>query len=147
MQDVDRNRDRTELEYQTAQDSAQHHDQLIWSTAGIVWGASLILLGFVLSGLTDDQGRIVRTIIAVFGLILIGVVWSFALIWRGVRNRKYEACWAIEEQGGFQQRHHSRERRDYPKRSMTILHGLVSVLFIGVWLLVIISLWCPALRE
>ena len=146
MQDVDRNLDRTELEYQTAQESAHHHDQLIWTTAGIVWGASLVLLGFVLSGLAEESGRVVRTAIASFGLILICVVWRFMLVWRAVRNRKYEVCWSIEELPGFQQKHHSREKRDYPRGTMTKWYGVVSVLFIGVWLMVIIGLWCPALR-
>ena len=30
------------VEYQAAQDSAQHHDSLVWTTTGIIWGAGLV---------------------------------------------------------------------------------------------------------
>ena len=135
--------DRTELEYQTAQDSAHHHDQLLRTTAGIIWGGSLVLLGFALSGQSEGSSRVLRTIIAAFGLGLICIVWRFALVWRAVRNRKYEVCRAIEALPGFIHKHHLREGREYPAGLMTRWYGIVSVAFILVWLFVIVSLWCP----
>ena len=37
------------VEYQAAQTSAEHHDGLIWSISGVVWAASLVLLGILLA--------------------------------------------------------------------------------------------------
>jgi hypothetical protein len=134
--------DRTELEYQTAQDSAQHHDQLLWTTTGIIWGGSLVLLGLVLASPAEGSTRVIRTVIALFGLVLICVLWRFAFVWRSLRNRKYEVCKAIEEQPGFLHKHHQRESRKYPAGTMTWWYGAVSVGFILVWLFVIVGLWC-----
>ena len=32
-------------EYKATQDSAQHHDNLLWYVSSIVWGGNLVLLG------------------------------------------------------------------------------------------------------
>jgi hypothetical protein len=133
--------DRTDLEYQTAQSSAEHHDQLIWATAGIAWGASLVLLGFVLKGVLESAARVLPTIIALFGLIFICAVWRFARVWRNVRNRKYSACWELERSPQFTQKHHTRERSEYPAGTMTWWFTLVSISFILIWILVILAIW------
>ncbi len=39
------------VEYQTAQDSAEHHDALLWNVTAIIWGANLVLIGFVLQSI------------------------------------------------------------------------------------------------
>jgi hypothetical protein len=43
------------LEYDKAQDSAQHHDTLLWTSVSFIFGGMLVLLGFVLNSL-DTPG-------------------------------------------------------------------------------------------
>ena len=133
------------LEYQTAQNSAQHHDQLVWTTTGILWGASLIILGFVLTGIDSTSvPRILLTAVSVLGITLVLVLWRFVHIWRGVKLRKYAVCRDLEELQGspFMKKHHSTEHGKYPSRfRMMPCHATVSALFVVVWLVVIMAVW------
>ena len=133
--------DRIEIEYQTAQDSAHHQDQLIWTTTGILWTANVIFLGFVLSGLGKDGVRLVLSVLCFLGAFLTAMVWRFSLIWREVRNRKYKVCQAIEQSGGFVHKHHTAEETAYPKGSMTKWYRVVSVVFILVWVFIAVAVW------
>jgi hypothetical protein len=145
MDDNDRPGDYAELEYQTAQDSAQHHDQLIWTSTSLMWVASLVLLGFVLQGLRDGTDRLVLTAAAGLGVGMILVQWRFRNIWRGVMTRKYEACQTLERLDGFAAKHHSREARDYPRGAMGRLYVATSLAFISVWIFLVATLWWPSL--
>lgn len=58
------------VEYQAAQDSAHHHDNMLWSTTSIMWGASLLVIGFVLQHLEDATLRPLITALSVLGLVL-----------------------------------------------------------------------------
>ena len=35
------------VEYQAAQESAQHHDNLVWTVTALIWGGMLVLLEMV----------------------------------------------------------------------------------------------------
>jgi hypothetical protein len=80
------------VEYQSAQDSAQHHDNLVWTTTGIIWGSSLILLGFVITSLNTPPLKLVITASSILGLLLCIYVWLAALQFASVRNQKYSRC-------------------------------------------------------
>ena len=76
-----------------AQASAQHHD-LIWSATGLSWGASLILLGFVLENLAKNSAPAATTApgpalnlaplaVSVLAIVLLGYLWYTAVVDRG----------------------------------------------------------------
>jgi hypothetical protein len=46
------------VEYDKAQDSAQHHDSLVWTSVSFIFGGMLVLLRFVLNSL-DKLGPMV----------------------------------------------------------------------------------------
>lgn len=136
--------ERLHLQYQTAQGSAQHHDSLAWTTTGIVWGANLVLLGFVLASFTQGKVKVLSTIMSVLGILLIAAVWRFVRIWQCVRLRKYNVCQQIEESEEFEHSHHLGEKSDYPSGEMSLWYGVISVAFLLTWLGIIVMLWCPA---
>jgi len=41
------------LEYTQAQESAQYHDSLTWEVTSIIWGASTLLIGFIVEALCN----------------------------------------------------------------------------------------------
>jgi hypothetical protein len=43
------------VEYGKAQDSAEHHDNLVWSIASLNWVGSAVLLGFVFGTIDADE--------------------------------------------------------------------------------------------
>ena len=50
------------VEYEKAQDSAQHHDGIVWSVISMTWAAEMVLLGFVVSSIEKCDHRIVMAI-------------------------------------------------------------------------------------
>lgn len=128
------------VEYQAAQDSAQHHDNMIWSATGIVWGASLILLGFILEGLAKnaDPGTAKVSVSALslaplavspLAIVLLTYLWYAACVFASVKNQKYARCKEIELLLGLRQ--HSTLRM--PKYRQRILYGIAMGLFIATW--------------
>lgn len=91
------------VEYQAAQNSAQHHDTLIWSINSVVWGASLILLGLLLK-LSPDRSMIpIVSLISLLGILLIIKVWTYTFQLAELKRQKYERCKEIEKKLGLQQ--------------------------------------------
>jgi hypothetical protein len=129
------------VEYEAAQDSAQHHDNLVWPATSAMWGASLILVGFVLGNLSHENLRPLITVLGVLGITLCVTVWIFARQYASIRNQKYARCKELEKIFGFNQHSNLRHRRG----SQRFLYGLVMVFFILTWVLVIWTAWCPAL--
>jgi uncharacterized membrane protein YfcA len=99
------------VEYQKAQDSAEHHDDLVSTLSGL-WLGSAVLIGFVLSGL--GSSRIAHHKPVLYLVILVGVLVSvLALYWatrsRQIKDKKYERCREIEnELGGLMHQHTAR---------------------------------------
>jgi hypothetical protein len=125
------------VEYQAAQDSAQHHDNLIWSITSVVWGASLLMLGFLLGRTSDPSSKPIVLLLSVLGIFLNVKVWIYTYQLASVKIQKYERCKAIERQLGLQQ--HSTLR--YPAGRQKVLYSIVMVLFILVWVVVA----CPCI--
>src|SRR5437667_9284840 len=88
--------DNLRLEYQCAQDSAQHHDTILWETAAIVWGANTLLLGFVLEAIDTRKARPLILLTAILGILLTYVVMNLMKSSNVLRNQKYERCKRIE---------------------------------------------------
>ena len=65
------------VEYQAAQDSAQHHDTIAWTLTSVMWGGSLVLMGLSLGVLKETSLRTLVIILAILGILLTIVVLIF----------------------------------------------------------------------
>ena len=84
------NRSALLVEYQAAQDSAQHHDNQMWSASSVIWGGNLVLLGLVFSSGLASTNPI--PLIPVIGLGLLALalnvlVWVAALQSNSVKSQ------------------------------------------------------------
>ncbi len=120
------------IEYQAAQNSAQHHDNLIWSLNGVVWAASLVLLGFLLKLTPDRSYLLIVTMVSILGILLIIKVWSYTFQLAKVKRDKYNRCKEIEEKLGLQQHRTVK----WPSGRQKKLHSAVMILFILIWFVV-----------
>jgi hypothetical protein len=123
------------VEYQAAQDSAQHHDNQVWTTTGIIWGAELVLIGFVVQSAGDPQLKLPVVAVCILAILMLIYLWVMALQLNSVKNQKYLRCKEIESLLNLEQ--HSRLR--YAKRSGRIFYGLVMIIFIAAWILILIT--------
>jgi hypothetical protein len=119
-------------EYKLAQASAEHHDRLLWSTTGIVWSASLVLLGLVIKDLRAIPESSPRVLLSVLGIALTAGIWWMTSIWNTVMRIKYHRCQELEVTFHFHQ--HRNVERAYPRGGMTVLYGLISLILLGTWL-------------
>src|SRR5438093_874597 len=71
------------VEYQKAQDSAEHHDSLVWNITSLNWVGSAVLMGFVLNGI--DAQLTTSHKVALLSIAGVGVLLS-SLVWRWVRQ-------------------------------------------------------------
>jgi len=134
--DVETNKDLL-VEYQAAQASAEHHDRLLWSVTSIVWGASLIVLGFVLGNLEKAALRLLISFLSILGVVLSVFVWLSAWLFRSLKIQKYRRCKEIENIFNFQQHQSVR----YPGKVIWILYCFVMFLFVVVWIVVLVTIW------
>ena len=130
-------RDALLVEYQAAQDSAQHHDTLLYTTTSLMWGASLILLGFILNDLTNTALRPLITALGILGLVLCVTVWIFALQFNSIKRQKYTRCREIEEIMNLSQHRNLR----YVSGSQRFLYGIVTLIFILTWIFILWTMW------
>jgi hypothetical protein len=88
------------ITYQQAQQSAEHHDTLLWEVTYIVWGSTTLLLGFVLEAIkTQPRLCFVTAVLSIFVTIMVLVL---ALSFRKVRNVRWKTCHQIESDLGMQ---------------------------------------------
>jgi hypothetical protein len=91
------------VEYEKAQDSAQHHDSLLWTSVSFIFGGMLVLLGFVLDSLDKKEAKSILWIVSVLGILLTVVAVLIAFQFNRVKQFKYDRCREIEEQIGGKQ--------------------------------------------
>lgn len=125
------------VEYQAAQESAQHHDNLVWTVTTIIWGGTLVLFGFVLGGLDKPNLQLILTFLSILGIALTIGVWGFALQLNSVKRQKYRRCKDIEELLGMCQH----QELKYATGSQRIVYAIVAMNFIIVWLIVFWIVW------
>jgi len=124
------------VEYRMAQSSAEHHDGLVWHIVSVVWGGSLILMGFVISNLLNHSLRIPIIIVSFLGIVLTIFTWYHAWLLTTVKIQKYNRCKYIEGLLGLKQ--HSDLK--YPKRVGFVFFTFIMICFILVWILIIFIL-------
>jgi hypothetical protein len=134
------NREALLVEYQASQDSAQHHDQLVWSITSILWASSLVLLGLVLTAMRQPGLQCPLTIVGSLAIVLNLYLWLCAWQMRNVKVQKYRRCVAIEKQLGLVQH----TELHYPRGIQTAGYAVVMILFLVVWAVVIAFVWMPA---
>lgn len=131
------------IEYQQAQDSAQHHDNLAWTVTSIMWAANLVLLGVVVnssSAIAQVSTRILLTLLSVLGILSAHYACRLYHLLAEVKRRKYARCHKLEEMLGM------RQHRDLeiPPGVMWDFHNGARWLFIAIWIVVDGAIWlCP----
>jgi len=120
------------VEYQAAQNSAQHHDNLIWSINGVVWAASLVLLGLLLK-LSPNRTMVpVMLLISLLGVFLVIQVWTYTYQLKDLKKQKYERCKEIERKLNLRQ--HSSV--SWKSGRQWLLYNVIMIFFILIWLFV-----------
>jgi hypothetical protein len=126
-------------EYKAAQDSAQHHDNLLWYVSSIVWGGNLVLLGSFLKYIGNTTGKLPSYFILSVGIFCVFLnlcLWGCAYIFRDIRNQKYDRCKFIEGKLGFSQ--HS--TLSGVPGMMWFIYSFVTIIFMALWFLVVLFL-------
>ncbi len=123
------------LEYEMAQNSAEHHDNLVWSVSTLTWGVSSVLLGFVLNNITDNELGVVILLFCLIGVFLILCSWLFARQFRSIRNQKYVRCKELEAELGLVQHTNIKHKNG----SQSALYSIIMLLFITTWTVVFIK--------
>lgn len=95
----DKEREILLIEYQKAQDSAEHHDTLLWTVSGIVFAA---LTAFFQSIATNIWASLL-------GIVLLFALWIFNRSFRYYKQKSYERCKEIEKILGM--KHHLMKER------------------------------------
>lgn len=134
------------IEYQKAQDSAQHYEAMAWTVTSITWAASLVLLGLILRSLAKTPNFITFILIAllsVLGFLLTIAEWWQHRLFQKVKLYKYSRCKEIEEIIGLQQHKHI---PSYPKKHRDVFSVFTYVLLFT-WVCVIVYLIWIAWAE
>ena len=118
-------------EYTKAQDSAEHHDMLLWTVVGILISGMAALFGFALE-YYEGHPKWMFTILAVLGMLLNSLICFFVYSFAKIRNLKYERCKRIEKCLGMHQ--HRALRNGFGQRC--VVYSVAGIFFIGwvVWL-------------
>jgi len=86
------------LVYESSLESARHSDILMWQVTAIIWGANILLLGFVSEALEKQKSRPPITIgLSALGVVLTLFVAHFFRIAKIGQGIAYETCRRIEK--------------------------------------------------
>jgi hypothetical protein len=123
------------VEYQKAQDSAEHHDSLLWYVTSIVWSGNLIVLGQIATCTKTHLSGILIPI-CILALVLNLFLWAAAFQFRWIKKQKYKHCKEIEDDKhlGMLGQHRN---LCYPPGVMWTLYCFVMLLFLIVWFLLL----------
>ena len=131
------------MEYQKAQDSAEHHDKLLWQMTSMFWAGNLVLLGFIINCLKDNTQnfsfKIILAIICALGAILMIFMEVFGYSFGCIRRQKYQRCREIELKLGLRQ-HLNLNCQEY---GQTILYFLISMSFVFIWICLFFIILVP----
>jgi hypothetical protein len=131
-------RSRMLIEYQAAQQSAQHHDTTAWSFISITWGASLVLMGFVLNSVREANLRILLSVFSAIGILFVITVWVARNQMNAVKRQKYARCKELEAKLGFRQ--HS--QLAYQEGRGGAIVTCITLALVFAWLALLFTIWC-----
>lgn len=126
-------------EYSKAQDSAEHHDTLIWTSTGVACAANIALLIFVIRKETFLNYPITSTLLGLLGMLLIGSVWFLADALIALKKRKYDRCKELERKFGFKQ--HLNESKHYPAGRQRGFYNLCMASILIIWGFILGLIW------
>jgi len=129
--------DNLRVEYQAAQDSAQHHDNLVWQVTSVMLGASLVLMGFVVNALKDTSLRPVVTVLSLLGIALTICVSVFAVQFNAVKSHKYDRCKEIEPL--LQMEQHT--TLHWVSGCQMFIYGALMAFFLAAWSFILFMAW------
>jgi hypothetical protein len=141
------------VEYEQAQESAQYHDNLNWEVTSIIWGASTLLIGFIVEAICNGNPsvQLVIAATAVLGLVL---TWtSCYLMWRNNKrmNDLYLVCQLIECKLSLPHSIHCEAKKRVHERRWSGLQKRlyvgVSIWFSLVWILILVLSILCAVKE
>lgn len=122
------------MEYHKAQDSAQFNDGIVWTSTGITWGMTIVLLGF---SLTHLDAKIPVTLVSALGVFTILFQWQVQSTQRSVKNQKYERCREIEKELGMRANLNLR----YPRNRQTAFYRAINSCFLALWIYALGAAW------
>ena len=125
------------VEYQAAQESAQHHDNLVWTVTALIWGGMLVLFGFILGNLDNASLRLILILLSIIGIALTIAVLVFTLQYNSVTRQKYQRCKTIELLLGMRQHNELK----YTPRLQKIIYTIITILFVIAWFIVFMLVW------
>jgi len=120
------NKDILLVEYQKAQDSAEHHDKLVWTTTSIILSGMLILIGFILENLFKTPRIPILFFTGILGISLAIFLIVLQKGFREIKRQKYNRCKEIEQELGMEQH----VKLKYEEGKQTSLYQKVLVVFI-----------------
>jgi hypothetical protein len=127
-------RELAKLLYELSQQSAEHHDTMLWEVTYIIWGSTALLLGFVLEAIKQEP--LLCFVTAIFSLFVTVMVWKMAMSFVKVRNYKYSVCKEIETSLQMRWKPHGDLDAHYPKGVQTNWYRATTIFFVFVWLCV-----------
>lgn len=148
------------IEYQMSQQSAEHHDTLLWTSTGIIWAANFVLFGLISDNIFKEaslQHKCLLTLISSVAIIINAAMLALAYSFRRIRLLKYKRCQRIEKRFGLWQhrwtKNKSRQKKDKPisprwwykiKKGcgfQTCIYWSISIIFILVLIIILIVTW------
>lgn len=126
-------------EYAKAQDSAEHHDTLIWTATGVACAANIALLIFVIRKDALLNYPITSTLLGVLGMFLIVSVWLVANALIKLKKKKYDRCKDLEKKFGFCQ--HLDTEEYYPVGRQRRFYNLCMAIILVVWVFILGLIW------
>lgn len=126
-------------EYIKAQDSAEHHDTLIWTATGVACAANIALLIFAVREDTFLNYPITSTLLGLLGILLIICVWVLSDAFIALKKRKYDRCKELERKFGFKQ--HLNESKYYPRGRQRLVYNVCMFMFILLWAVLLTITW------
>ena len=127
------------VEYQAAQASAEHHDGIIWIVTGIIWAASLVLLGLAVDHAAKPELTFPVAGLALLAILLHCFLWVVQSQLRTLKLQKYERCKAIEHRLKHMSHHAA---VGYEQGSQTAWFAIIQVLFIVAWGIIVVVVLC-----
>jgi hypothetical protein len=120
------------VEYQAAQNSAQHHDTLVWTVTSIIWSGTLVLFGFMLNNIDKKTDYLcLYVVLSILGVLLIVAVMLFTFQFHSIKCQKYKRCKQIELQLAM----HQHRDLKYPLKFQSIFYVIITLLFIVIWII------------
>ncbi len=132
-------------EYMAAQQSAQHHDTLLWTVTSIIWAGNLVIMGFIISNIRNACLLLMVIAIYVLGIAMICCVYVFVSQFHSLKKLKYERCKTIEAIIEKEFRINITQHRDvkWPDGSQKALYRILTILFVITWTVVFLTyLYC-----